>query len=350
MKQQPQKANRIRLAEIAQKAGVSRQVVSAVLNPDRPSSVRYSPETYKKVMAIARQTHWRPNRTAINLARRRHGNIGILVDNFGNIPDNVLPAMMRAAHAFGQVIVLDWVTAPDEGMPLFVREDSVDAIVAFENIPDSVVEGIHGIGLPFVRVNTSVRRGPGCITFDEEGAMAQAATHLAEIGCRKTVLFHPTGDGYWCTARPEGFADAAGGKGMEKPVLVPFDRGFSNPAQYRPGVEQVKKVLAQNPDLDSAILVRDRMAPAFYHAAAELDRKPGRDIAVIGMHSTGVASVVRPPLSTLHIHPGPLGKYVVRIVNAGLDGDDEYDQPLAVRYDLQTRSSSNKFKPRESAR
>lgn len=348
---QHNRKKRVTLAEIAAITGVSRQVVAAVLNPERKSNVRFSDETRQRVLKAVESSNWRPNRTASALANRRHRTIGILVDNFGTIPSSVLPAMMDRARTFGQVITLDSLHRTDGALPLFVREDSVDAIVVFEDIPGPVAKRIGELRIPCVQVNTNTRDLPGCITFDEEGAMRKAAVHFAESGRYRTLLFHANrANGYWVQARIDGLTQAAVDVDMREPYLVQFDGHPYNPAYYRENVESIKQTLRSHRRIDSVILMQDRMAPMFYQAAEELGKRIPDDMAVVAMHNSGVAQVVSPPLSTLHMHPDELGHYAVEVANAGIDGDDEYHSPAAVTYDLMIWASSCSDVPSDAAK
>jgi LacI family transcriptional regulator len=329
------------LAEIAAKVGVSRQVVAAVLNPERVSSVRFSEETRGRVLAAVEASSWRPNRTAKSLASRRHAMLGILVGNFGNIPNHVLPRMMERARRFGQVLTLDKLGTGREDAPLFVREDSVDAIVVFEDMPEALRLHIDRFEIPCVQVNTNSRDLPGCITFDEEGAMRKAAVHFAQTGRYRTLLFHgEQGSGYWVQARIDGLTRAAANVGMREPYFVQFESRLYNPAYYRKHVEAIKRVLREHPRIDSVILPQDLLSPMFYNAAEESGKRIPEDIAVIAMHSTGVARIMSPPVTTLHMHPDELGYYIVDVANAGIDGDDEYRSPDLMTYDLSVWGSS----------
>jgi LacI family transcriptional regulator len=332
---------RTTLAEIATKVGVSRQVVAAVLNPERVSSVRFSEETRWRVLAAVEASDWRPNRTAKSLANRRHAMLGILVGNFGNIPRNVLPHMMTRARHYGQVLTLDSLGGGEQDAPLFVREDSVDAVVVFEDIPAPLKQHIERIGLPCVQVNTNVRDQPGCVTFDEEGAMRKVAGHFAATGRYRTLLFHGDPDrGYWVRARMNGLRQAAADVGMRDPYFVQFESYLYNPAYYRAHVETIKRVLREHPRIDSVILPQDLLAPMFYHAAEELGRRIPRDIAAAAVHDTGVARLLAPTLTTLHMHADELGQYIIDVANGGIDNEEEYRSPAVVPYDLLVWGSS----------
>jgi DNA-binding LacI/PurR family transcriptional regulator len=66
-----------RLVDISAAAGVHVSTVSRVLNGDPAQSIR--PETYQRIMAVARQQGYRPNALARALKRRRTGAIAFVV-------------------------------------------------------------------------------------------------------------------------------------------------------------------------------------------------------------------------------------------------------------------------------
>ncbi len=81
---QHKKPQRVRMIDIADAAGVSYSVVSAVLNDRRDSSIRVSEETAERVRAIARQLDYYPNVAAQILAKGKSRIIGVLIDTQAN--------------------------------------------------------------------------------------------------------------------------------------------------------------------------------------------------------------------------------------------------------------------------
>ena len=78
------------LADIARALGVSKMTVSRAIN-DNPL---ISPETRKKVLAIARRLNYQPNQHARALATNRSYLIGIIVPD----PWAVIDDLAKACH------------------------------------------------------------------------------------------------------------------------------------------------------------------------------------------------------------------------------------------------------------
>ncbi|MBD3244201.1 MAG: LacI family DNA-binding transcriptional regulator [Chitinivibrionales bacterium] len=333
------KPQRLTLADIAAKAGVSRQVVSAVLGISR-GNIRYSPETHERVMRIVRETNFRPNRTAKNLVKKRHGALGILVTNFGNVHEQVLRAMLYEAHRWGQILVLDVVSPDDTQPPLFFREDLVDGIVVFEDIGPGTVKRIAELGIPCVRINTNVRNLPGCITYAEMGAMHLAVEHLVEHGHSRIGVLAAPSKHYSMRLRVRGVEKACTKLGLEKPVshtfVSPRHMGTGNDEAF----DELVAFLAQHRAIDGMVLTVDGMAPLFYRACAKLGRRIPDDIAVLGVNNSPVALGVFPALTSLYVEPREVGKKAIQVLNESIEGVNPPPPAMKLTYRMAVREST----------
>lgn len=88
------KRHRVRLADIAQAAGVTVQTVSHVLL-GRARVKRISVRLEKKIQVLAKRLGYRPNLLARSLSTQRSMTIGVLVSNLG---ESFYPAVMARLH------------------------------------------------------------------------------------------------------------------------------------------------------------------------------------------------------------------------------------------------------------
>lgn len=96
----------ITIRDIAEAAGVSHAAVSRVLN-GRPIGIRVSSTTSARILAIARQSGYRPNRIARDMALRRETTLGLVLASGGDdISDEYLPAMDAVLAAAGYRLLL----------------------------------------------------------------------------------------------------------------------------------------------------------------------------------------------------------------------------------------------------
>lgn len=75
---------RVTQEDVARETGVTRAVVSIVLNNSKGSSIRISEETRRNVLEAAKRLGYRVNLSARSLMTRRTQNLAMLVPDLGN--------------------------------------------------------------------------------------------------------------------------------------------------------------------------------------------------------------------------------------------------------------------------
>jgi len=181
-------------AAIARLSGVSKQVVSAILNGGNTSS-RFSQATMDKVKKIAKKLNYRPNITSRNLVNGRHGCITILFKNFYRIPFNFPNFLIRRAETYGQVISFELLR--EKLYPRCVNEDRTDGILLFEDINEKILRRIRKYSIPHVFVNCNQRMCENCITFDEEDLIKKVLQYFADEGKKHPIFLIGNLDYYW---------------------------------------------------------------------------------------------------------------------------------------------------------
>ena len=97
--------HRITATEVARLAGVSQPTVSLILS--RNPKARIAPETRQRVLRIAEEIGYRPNRLAQGLANRRSFAIGVIVPGFDNpFYVSVLSGAERVAAEAGYAVLI----------------------------------------------------------------------------------------------------------------------------------------------------------------------------------------------------------------------------------------------------
>jgi DNA-binding LacI/PurR family transcriptional regulator len=334
-------ATRPTLSTIALRAGVSRQVVSAILGVSPGGNVRYSAETRRRVMRLVRQTSFRPNRTAKNLVQKRHGALGVLVANFGAIHDGVLSIMLAEAHKHRQLLMLDEMPEGDEGLPVFLAEDSVDGLVVFEDLEPRLQREIERLAIPCVRVNANVRTQPGCITYDETGAMQMAVRHLVERGRRHLALIAGDAGGHYSQQlRRTGIQKAALSAGL--PLVEVHTLGLRHyfGSDGHAASDGVAAFLDAHPQVDGVVLSVDGMAPLFYRACGRAGRRIPDDVAVVGVNNSPIALGVFPSLTSLFVEPRRVAEEAIRLLNESIEGERPPRAPVKLAYTLTIREST----------
>jgi DNA-binding LacI/PurR family transcriptional regulator len=206
------------IRDVADRAGVSYQTVSRVLN----DSPQLRPRTRERVLAAIEDLGFRPSAAARALASSRSGLIGILAAESHSFYGTAMAtaAIEQAARDAGyRVPVVN--AAPDaeslaDGLAHLQRE-SVEAIVVLapQERALAAIESL-AIGVPSVILGATGRGADPRLLVDQAAGARLAAEHLLRLG--HTRIAHLAGPQHWveAQARLDGFT-----AGMEAADLVP---------------------------------------------------------------------------------------------------------------------------------
>ncbi|MAX26213.1 MAG: hypothetical protein CMJ19_17090 [Phycisphaeraceae bacterium] len=182
-------STRITVKKIAEICGISQPVVSAVLNRGKSASnIRFSQETADRVMAVAQENGYRPNRVAQNFHSQKHQSIGVLIHEAGNIAPDAFRNLLRVSSSEKQLICFESIQPDQKELPLFLRKDCVDGVLLFEQLDPQIHEAIQKIKLPAVSINARPTSQMHHVVFDEVDAIKQAVALFDRGGCDRYIL------------------------------------------------------------------------------------------------------------------------------------------------------------------
>jgi LacI family transcriptional regulator len=323
----PTRARRPTIRDVARAAGVSYQTVSRAIN-DAPG---IDQRTRRRVLEVAGDLGYRPSRLARSLVTRRTQTIGLAVNDLTNpFFARVAQAVLESARTIGhQTMVLPtpWNGPGEEAALDALVSHSVDGIVAFlDHVPE---RRLHDVAehLPLVLVNRwTPPPGIPTLNVDLAGGTRQAVEHLAELGHRRVGMVD--GTPAWNTA------DARHGT-----FLAGFGLDDSWTARDEPSADGGQRaagvLLERHPDLTAIFAFNDVMAAGVLDALRRAGRRVPGDCAVIGFDGTQLCALLQPPLSTVAIDFGELGRRATEIVACWLGEGREAALPLAGK--LSTR-------------
>ncbi len=290
----------ITLVEISKKAGVSRQLVSAILNPKEKQNIRFSEESENKVLAIAEKYNYRKNRNFNNLLKKRHGTIGILGNDLYSIYSREIQRYILKALENDYLLTFE-VAENSSGLPLFIRESVVDGIIMFQNMGEKINTKIKDIGIPSVHVNSNISEPGSIVNFDDYGSMFLALDAFVKKNRTNPALIC-SGNEFYNLQRIQGLKDACKKQNITQPIIFDIGSEFNGNNRYSDDIYQkFLTFLNANPSIDSVILEHSCFAIRFYEACNKLNRRIKDDISVIAIHDEdmGLKYIVKPNLTTL---------------------------------------------------
>ncbi|HMO11338.1 MAG TPA: LacI family DNA-binding transcriptional regulator, partial [Actinotalea sp.] len=266
-------------ADVARRAGVSRQTVSLVVLGDP----RVSPQRRAAVEAAMREVGYRPNAAARSLVRRRTGLLGVLVSGLVNPFLGELAEQLRVrAEEHGFVPLLATVAEDPESERRALErflELRVDGLVLVSPLLD--LSALEAVGSQVPTVVLTRNAGPPTVdlvhTDDVTGA-DRATEHLLAAGYAPVVLVGHQRQAYGDSsrARAEGYAEA-----MARVGLTPRHADV-DPLDHE-GVRAVVRELRSGTGL---VCHNDLVALAALGAVVEAGLAVGRDVGVTGFDNT----------------------------------------------------------------
>ena len=312
----------VTLMDVARAAGVGKSTVSNVLN----GSGRVGDAARARVLEMVDQLGYRPNHGARSLRSRRTMQLAYFMPLIQLEPTNLI--MMQ----FMQSLVRESarqhyrVLAVAQGDPLddiraLAAGRIVDGFVLSELQPDDPrTELLAQLGLPFACFGR-VRPGlPQVWTdIDNVTAEAEAVRHVAKRGyTRPAYIGYATGT-YWDAEREAGFRAGLARCGIpgEGAGMLRVEHDASARAEILSFLSSARP--------DAVLTGSDLIAVIVYGAAAELDLRIGRDIAVVGFDGTVSTALLHPHLTSVVIPVDDIARRVVdrtlRQVENGHDND-----------------------------
>lgn len=297
--------------DVADRAGVSHQTVSRVLN-DFPG---IRPETRDRVLAAIADLGYRPNKAARALVTSRSRAIGVLVPattDFG--PTSSLHAIERAVRQAGyQPLVTSTPLEADAvGESLdFLLDQSIEALVAIA--PYRVVldrlRDLHP-QLPVVTLQT----GDAGAGIDQAAGARLAVRHLVGLGHRAIQQLAGPDDFLEAGVRRRAVDEELAAHGLTPLPVLKGD--WSADSGYAAGA-------SLHPDATAVVCGNDQMALGLIHALADAGRGVPRDVSVVGFDDIPESAHSLPPLTTIHQDFEEVGRRAVaaliQLLDAGAD-------------------------------
>jgi len=290
---------RVTIRDIAERAGVSKGAVSYALN-GRPG---VSDHTRERIVAIAKELGWYPNRAARALSAARADACGLVLAR----PARTIalePFFMEfiagaelelASHSIALTIQL--VRDVEEEIAIYRRwwgEHRVDGVLVIDVRVDDVRLGeLERLGLPAVVIGGPV---PGCsipcVWNDESSAVVDVVRYLAALG-HDRIAYVAGEEGYIHTrARMEGYAHTVEELGLVSTV-APTDYSAESGAN-------VTRRLLSAPEPPTGILFdSDLLAVTGLGVAQHMGLDVPDDLSIVGWDDSLISQVVHPPLTAV---------------------------------------------------
>ncbi len=341
---------RVTIKHVAEKAGVSTQTVSRVIN-NRPD---VAPETRRHILEIIDQLDYRPSELARSLIHRRSYTLGVVTAGLKYIgPNRTLNGITTKAEELGFGVLL-------KELPNFSAENvqpilqyflgrHIDgilwAIQEVGNNRDWFAEGLTNIPVPILFLTMASRPGIPMLSIDNYAGGVMATQHLVESGYRH--IAHLSGPLDWWEARQrkQGWQDALSKAGRNIEERFTAEGNWSSAS----GQSAFHKLLEAYPEMDAVFVANDQMALTVLHMACEKGIEVPDDLGVVGFDDIAESAYFWPALTTVNQNQHELGSQavqeLVQKIEAAYSNETIEPTNVLLKPELVVRESSVKKQP-----
>ncbi|WP_375165914.1 LacI family DNA-binding transcriptional regulator [Chelativorans sp.] len=318
LKVEPARATAEMVAEAAQ---VSRAAVSRAFNPQAP----LKPEKRARILRIAEELSYTPDRAARALVTRRTHLVGIIVpDVCSPWESQEIDALTTALQAEGFATLLFKTRTDfsmDETLLTYMRGFNPDSVIAFtENVRPHILARFLGRAVPiyinYPMAGVADGRRPGepetlfdRIDVDQWEGMEQAVALLAGYGCRRIAYLSGKRDSLAEQARRTTLQALMARRAMGDPAVIPGD--FSYDAGYAGTVD----LFRLGEGVDAIVAVNDESAFGALDALRyELKLRVPEDVKVIGFDDIAQSHWKSYNLTTVKVDLDTRVRALVRLI------------------------------------
>lgn len=307
-------ADRIKttIYDVAEKAGVSRQTVSRVLNNRQD----VSDETRKRVKEIMDELSYHPSAIAQSLSRQKSYLFGVVTAGLRFIgPSRTLSGITSKAEELGYGLLLKELASFNSNnvKPLlqWFKSHQVDGIIwAAPEIEDNrywLKDLMPDLDIPVLFLTMEEQNQVTIVTTDNFNGAKLATEHLIKQG--RKHIGHIAGPLEWWEARQrkQGWETALKDANMQVTEQM-WTLGNWSP---KSGRTAFLELLAKYPEMDAVFVGNDQMALSVLQSSLEIGKKIPQDLSVVGFDGIADSEFYCPPLTTVYQNQDELGRVAV---------------------------------------
>jgi len=339
------KKKRISLDDIAVSLGVSRSLVSLVLN-NKDAKHGISAKTKQKVLAKAKELNYKPNHFARGLRLGKSFTLGLIVSDIANgFYSRIARNLEDLAEENGYNLIT---CSTDEDIERelrlikLLREKQVDGLI-ISSSQDNPIEfkRLRAEGFPVVLIDRYFDGldVPAVVVRNRDGAK-QAASHLLEQGYKRPLILaiDPV-HVYTIRERCEGFIDEMKSRSINPVVVnIPFENPFK-------GVEdEIEKLLNNNQLPDCIFALNNNLATACLQVLRKHNIDVPKSIGLVSFDDVPYFSFMNPSVTAVSQPIDDISSVAFNTLMTWIKNDQNklMENPICLPIDFIVRESTIK--------
>ncbi|MEW9552248.1 LacI family DNA-binding transcriptional regulator [Nonomuraea sp. NPDC050783] len=316
---------KVTIAEVAQRAGVSKGAVSLAMN-DKPG---VSAATREKVLKAARELGWLPNQAARSLssASTQVSNVGLVIARparmlglepfYMEFVSGIESVLAERSHSLLLRLVRD-VREEIDVLDGWGRSKQISGSIMVDfTLDDPRVAAVGALHLPVIAVgHPDLTGGLPSVWTDDGAAVTEAVRYLAALGHRRLARVGGPATLGHSAIRSEAFAKAVADLNLEPGRILPTD--FSG----EQGARATRALLASAQRPTAILYDNDIMAVAGLSVATEMGVSVPAELSLLAWDDSQLCRLTHPPLSAMSHDVFAFGAEVARRLMSLVDGGE----------------------------
>lgn len=325
------------LRDVADRAGVSYQTVSRVIN----HHPYVADETRNRVLEAIEALGYRPNKVAQSLAGRRSQTLAVItfgMDYYG--PAQMVIKIEQAAKAAGYDLIFSNISEPQHGSIRAAMERlgrwQVDGMILITPVPGIDYADIAGLhpDTPLVLMDAALGSSTPSVVVDQSEGGRLVTQHLIDLG--HTSLCEISGPLNWfgAVARHDSWINTLQAAGLTPGLSVEGD--WTALSGYR----SAHHLLENGAGFTGLVVANDQMAMGAMRAIHERGLCIPEDISITGFDDIPEACCFEPPLTTIRQDFDLLGKHGIDYLVERIENPDAPVEQRVISPTLVVRAST----------
>jgi len=307
----------VTILDVARLAGVSKATVSRALN----GKVFVREEVKERIFQAIKDTGYRPNQLARNLANKKTNSIGLVITNgLYNGPffsSMIYQAATQSESHRRQLVLADGKhSAQDERdaihLLLSLRCEAIliyPKYLTVDELDDLVAQN----ETPIVVINRALARHRSQSVFiDHQHSSAMMMDYLLAQGHQRIAFVAGTEGSPTGESRLRGYYAALERAGIDAQPQLVVRGSWSTDSGYEAG----RALLARNVPFTCVLAANDDMAIGVAKALHEAGLRIPQDVSLAGFDDSVIGKYYNPALTTLHV---PMDEMIRHAVDSVLD-------------------------------
>lgn len=324
------------IAEIAQRAGVSKACVSRYLNHGYVSE-----EKKVRIRAVIEETGYTPSRNAQILRTGKTGLIGVILpkissESISRIAAGISEVLTKRGY---RILLANTENDVDQELAYLelFKNDQVDGVIFSATLLNAAHrEIISSMNIPVVMVGQRVDY-LSCVYHNDRAAARELTHRLLSSGHHKLGYIGVTRkDRAVGAERRLGFLEAADARG----VAVPDSRMAVADFSIESGYDSAKALFEREPEIDALFCSTDSIAIGAIQYLKGVGRRIPEEVEVVGVGHSRMTEIITPRLTTAHFFYKTSGIEAATILCQILESGVDMKKQIMLGYELIDQEST----------